>query len=96
MLERRRVQRGYGAVAGDDDAAEDVELGEGVGPAQEEGIVSVDGGKSGRTLEQEVDNWDENAVDEWDEGDDGDVGGSSAAAKGKGVEENGDSTKRAD
>ncbi|EAU35072.1 conserved hypothetical protein [Aspergillus terreus NIH2624] len=67
MLERRRKAR-FGALgdgAADDDG--DVELGlrrgdsqdgvaEGLGP-QESGVM---------TLEQEVDNWDENAVDNWD------------------------------
>ena len=72
MLERRRKAR-YGALGddGDGDGGEDVELGEhqehrqhgdeetgdaGLGP-QETGVMS---------LEQEVDNWDENAVDNWD------------------------------
>ncbi|KAL5357877.1 hypothetical protein BJX96DRAFT_29304 [Aspergillus floccosus] len=68
MLERRRKAR-FGALgdgAADDDDG-DVELGlrrgdshdgaaEGLGP-QESGVM---------TLEQEVDNWDENAVDNWD------------------------------
>ncbi len=40
------------------------------------------------TLEDEVDNWDENAVDAWDEDDDGDVGVASGG-KGKAVEANG-------
>lgn len=68
MLERRRSSR-YGAVPGDGGNVDDVELGvagighhddrggdEGLGP-QETGVMS---------LEQEVDNWDENAVDNWD------------------------------
>lgn len=62
MMERRRQSR-YGLM---DDGTEDVELGgvnrnssgdsEVIGP-QESGVMS---------LEQEVDNWDENAVDNWD------------------------------
>ncbi|KAJ5361022.1 hypothetical protein N7541_001866 [Penicillium brevicompactum] len=62
MMERRRQSR-YGLM---DDGTEDVELGgvernshhdsEPMGP-QESGVMS---------LEQEVDNWDENAVDNWD------------------------------
>lgn len=62
MLERRRQSR-YGLT---DDGTEDVELGgingnprrssEEIGP-QESGVM---------TLEEEVDNWDENAVDNWD------------------------------
>lgn len=60
MLERRRKAR-FGAMGGDG-AADDIELGhprehgDGLGP-QESGVT---------TLEQEVDNWDENAVDNWD------------------------------
>ncbi|KAJ5188622.1 hypothetical protein N7491_004942 [Penicillium cf. griseofulvum] len=61
MMERRRQSR-YGMM---EDGTEDVELGgvgnsrhdsEAMGP-QESGVMS---------LEQEVDNWDENAVDTWD------------------------------
>lgn len=62
MMERRRQSR-YGLM---EDGTEDVELGgvdgnsrrgsEVMGP-QESGVMS---------LEQEVDNWDENAVDNWD------------------------------
>ncbi|KAJ6083249.1 hypothetical protein N7467_007384 [Penicillium canescens] len=62
MMERRRQSR-YGLM---EDSTEDVELGgvassshresETMGP-QESGVMS---------LEQEVDNWDENAVDNWD------------------------------
>lgn len=68
MLERRRRAR-YGALADGEGAGEDVELGvvggqgndeeSGLGP-QETGVMS---------LEQEVDNWDENAVDNWDDED---------------------------
>lgn len=57
MMDRRRKAR-FGSVGGDG-AGEDVELGtrdDGLGP-QESGVTS---------LEQEVDNWDENAVDDWD------------------------------
>jgi hypothetical protein len=57
MLERKRAARGYGAVAGDDFDERDVELGEGVGE-QESGVVRP-------TVEEELDNWDENAED-WD------------------------------
>ncbi|KKZ62488.1 hypothetical protein EMCG_03101 [[Emmonsia] crescens] len=70
MLERRRKAR-FGSVL--DGAGEDVELGGvhaenggpgGLGP-QETGVTTV-----ARSLEQEVDNWDENAVDSWEVGDD--------------------------
>ncbi|KZL72054.1 hypothetical protein CI238_00834 [Colletotrichum incanum] len=97
MLERKRRTKTYQAVPGEDD--EDVELGEG----HETGVVESSGardgavgvGDSGRTLEEEVDNWDENQVDDWDEDDaDGDIGG----VKGKNIETGdiGDSKKRAD
>ncbi|OAA82048.1 VanZ domain protein [Akanthomyces lecanii RCEF 1005] len=60
MLERRRQQKTYNAVPGEEE--EDLELGEG----HETGVV-VDGGAPPQTLEEEVDNWDENAPDDWEE-----------------------------
>ena len=60
MLERKRQRKTYNAVPGEDD--EDVELGEG----HETGVI--DTAPRGRTLEEEVDNWDEHAVDDWDDG----------------------------
>ncbi|OLN94294.1 Uncharacterized protein C11E3.10 [Colletotrichum chlorophyti] len=95
MLDRRRRTKTYAPVPGEDDA--DVELGEG----HETGVVEASGAKDGaaetggRSLEEEVDNWDENQVDDWDEEDaDGDIGG----VKGKevGTGDIGDSKKRAD
>ncbi|KAF2121763.1 hypothetical protein BDV96DRAFT_511152 [Lophiotrema nucula] len=63
MLERKRAARGYGAVAGDDLDDHDVELGEGIG-GQESGIV-----RSGtEAVQEELDNWDENAED-WEDTD---------------------------
>ncbi|KAL7910900.1 hypothetical protein GGI35DRAFT_445908 [Trichoderma velutinum] len=59
MLERKRQRKHYDAVPGED--TEDVELGQG----QESGIT--DASIRGRTLEEEVDNWDENAEDNWDD-----------------------------
>ncbi|KAF2018446.1 hypothetical protein BU24DRAFT_390361 [Aaosphaeria arxii CBS 175.79] len=56
MLERKRAARGYAAVAGEDDR--DVELGEGV-EGQESGVVRP-------TVEEELEQWDENAED-WDD-----------------------------
>ncbi|KAF2813669.1 uncharacterized protein BDZ99DRAFT_436054 [Mytilinidion resinicola] len=56
MLERKRAARGYNAVAGD----EDIELGEAV-VDQESGVI-----RPTPTVEEELDNWDENAED-WDE-----------------------------
>ncbi|CAN8105032.1 unnamed protein product [Discula destructiva] len=69
MLERKRLRKTYTAVPGEDgDVEEDIELGEGIIGAQESGVV---GGESAApacnmTLEEEVDNWDENAPDDWD------------------------------
>jgi hypothetical protein len=57
MLERKR--RTKTSFTGEDGEEFDVELGEGLGP-QEDGIVHE------ATLEEEVDNWDENAED-WDD-----------------------------
>ncbi len=57
MLERKR--RTKPSFTGEDGEEYDVELGEDFGP-QEEGVVRD------TTLEEEVDNWDENAED-WDE-----------------------------
>lgn len=66
MLERKRASKHYNLVPGE----EDLELGEGSGSThldedneggQENGILPAP-----TTLEQEVDNWDENAED-WDE-----------------------------
>jgi hypothetical protein len=92
MLERKRLRKytavptGEGAdgdvVAGEGEG--DLELGEGPGirrpEEHEEGVVSSSaaGGQRATTLEEEVDNWDENAVDAWDEDDAGDVGVSAA------------------
>jgi hypothetical protein len=84
MLERKRSRRSYSAVPGDDvGEEEDLELGESVGVGsttvageQEEGVVAAPSSEVERTqsLEEEVDNWDENAVDPWDEDDMGDIG----------------------
>ncbi|KAJ5808393.1 hypothetical protein N7474_009662 [Penicillium riverlandense] len=63
MLERRRKSR-FGLMEG---ATDDVELGVGVGgegARDREGLGPQESGVM--TLEQEVDNWDENAVDNWD------------------------------
>jgi len=85
MLERRRSRKQYSAVPGEDNG-EDVELGDTVfGGEHEEGVVvsepgssapgaSTGGGKGSMTLGEEVDNWDENAIDAWDEDDIGDAG----------------------
>ena len=91
MLERKRQRKSYNAVPGEDE--DDLELGEGAGPAdgQEEGVTAGPsaGGERTTTLEQEVDNWDENAVDAWDEDDGGDVGEATSSGKGKGLDASG-------
>jgi hypothetical protein len=80
MLDRRRKAR-FGALL--DGAGDDVELGvngaergEGLNP-QEDGVTAT------RSLEQEVDNWDENAVDNWDEEGDEDQTGTSGNGDGQ-------------
>lgn len=77
MLDRRRQRRTYSAVPGEGE--EDLELGEG----HETGIT--ENTDRARTLEEEVDNWDENAVDTWEEEDPADVVGL-PSSKGKGKE----------
>jgi hypothetical protein len=63
MLERKRLSKSYSLVPGDADDEHDLELGEGIGAANRDGQET---GVTGQTLEQEVDNWDENAED-WDD-----------------------------
>lgn len=82
MLERKRAKRGYGAVAQGEEGEEDIELGQGTGIAeggeQESGIVvptTVPVILPAAKLEAELDNWDENEADEWDDdGQDGEIG----------------------
>jgi len=71
MLERKRLRKGYVNVASDD---ADLELGEGSAlhahndgglEPQESGVTLAS--VHPQTLDQEVDNWDENAVDNWDD-----------------------------
>jgi VanZ family protein len=61
MLERKRLAKHYQAVP---DEEQDLELGEGVG-AQELGTTSAT--PPAPTLAEEVDTWDENIEDAWDE-----------------------------
>ncbi|KAI0023365.1 hypothetical protein F4780DRAFT_78151 [Xylariomycetidae sp. FL0641] len=95
MLERKRQRRLYNAVPGEEPT--DLELGEGIGE-QEEGITPTNAHQKTTSLEQEVDNWDENALDDWDDGDD--AGVEMGTSKGKEPEhqagEAADSKKRAD
>lgn len=53
----------YQVVPGNDEDDVDLELGEGVG-AQTNGTTSA---KASRSLDEEVDNWDENVEDNWDD-----------------------------
>jgi hypothetical protein len=86
MLERRRRNKHYDVVPGDEgledemdgDAGErDLELGEGVGGShstQETGRIEAEGQQAGEgakrsTVTEELDNWDENVEDEWEETD---------------------------
>ena len=63
MLERKRAARGYAALGDDDDRDDvDIELGEGIGQ-QESGVT---GTSMPHTVEEELENWDENAED-WDD-----------------------------
>lgn len=80
MLERRRQRKHYNAVPGEDE--DDLELGEG----HETGVT--DAPARTRTLEEQVDNWDENHVDDdWDEDD---APASSGAANTKDITDTGD------
>ncbi|TAQ87606.1 hypothetical protein B7494_g4059 [Chlorociboria aeruginascens] len=99
MLERKRKARQYQVVPGDDEER-DVELGEGIGP-QEEGTLSVP--PAAPTLDEEVDNWDENIEDTWDDEEHA-TGTDSAEGEGlktpsassAGAGEDGESKKRVD
>lgn len=80
MLERKRKNKHYDIVPGEDGGdggigEGDVELGEGPGlRGQETGVVSVDGNGQASVsaaaktnVTEELDNWDENADDDWGE-----------------------------
>jgi len=64
MLERKRQAKQYQVVPGSEE--HDLELGEGVG-AQESGVVDPATAPATRSLEEEVDNWDETVEDAWEE-----------------------------
>lgn len=75
-MERRRRAK-YSALSGDGIEDEDLELGQTSGPGlhgneeepgQETNVASVDGSRK-QTVEEELDNWDENQPDDWDEDD---------------------------
>ncbi|OBT75739.1 hypothetical protein VF21_05959 [Pseudogymnoascus sp. 05NY08] len=99
MVERKRLRKNYSAVPGEDgDGDMDLELGEGSG-AQESGVVPGHTAPAAVSLEEEVDGWDENAEDTWEEDDAGVVspegeGGKTPSASSGGDE--GEGKKRAD
>lgn len=67
MLDRKRAAKGYRATAGDEEQAleeDGVELDEGTEP-QESGIAAFQ--PAHPTVDEELDNWDENVEDDWDE-----------------------------
>lgn len=68
MLERKRASKTYHVVPGDEEAGagdgEGVELSEHMG-AQESGVTTS--GQVETNVGAELDNWDENVADDWDE-----------------------------
>ncbi|KAL9053199.1 MAG: hypothetical protein Q9162_004930 [Coniocarpon cinnabarinum] len=65
MLERRRASKPYHTVSGDEEAGpSSMELDENMS-RQESGVTSS--GQRESTIDEELENWDENAADEWDE-----------------------------
>lgn len=90
MLERKRQRKSYTVVPNNDGEEEvDIELGEGIVGAQETGVTAESSNGAGTatknmTLEEELNNWDENAPDDW------------ATEEPDGAEESKDSKKRAD
>jgi len=64
MLERKRLAKQYQIVPGDEE--HDLELGESIA-AQDSGVVSSEIAPIASSLEAEVDNWDENTEDPWEE-----------------------------
>lgn len=67
MLERKRAAKTYHSVPGDEEtggAGEGIELEEHMGP-QESGVTTS--GQRETNVDQELDNWDENVADDWDE-----------------------------
>lgn len=78
MLERRRAAKQFHLVPAEEEGGtvgdEDLELGE-----QESGVTPVTHVE--QTLEEEVENWDENAEDNWDEEPPGTESGEGAGQK---------------
>lgn len=67
MLERKRKAKGYTTVGEEDEGGleDDIELGGGTGGHQESEVTTA--GQHETTIDEDLDNWDENAADDWDE-----------------------------
>lgn len=66
MLERKRASKRFGSLGGDEEAGpgdEGIELGSNLGE-QESGITRE---HETTNIDDELDNWDENAADDWDD-----------------------------
>ena len=81
MVERKRLRKNYSAVPGEEEGDVDLELGEG-GGAQESGVVPGHTAPAAVSLEEEVDAWDENAEDGWEEEEAGEGGKTPSASSG--------------
>ena len=90
-VERRRRAK-YSALTGEGIDEEDLELGEGSGVfesaavgEQETGVVSIDGpnanASKAQTVEEELDNWDENQPDDWSDDENTNTTGNGTTAK---------------
>ncbi|KAK5079643.1 hypothetical protein LTR70_009269 [Exophiala xenobiotica] len=90
-VERRRRAK-YSALTGEGIDEEDLELGEGSGVVesaavgeQETGVVSIDGPNANasktQTVEEELDNWDENQPDDWSDDENTNTTGNGTTAK---------------
>ncbi|KAI9654867.1 MAG: hypothetical protein M1831_005236 [Alyxoria varia] len=69
MLERKRAAKTYQGVPGDEETGgagmgDEIELTEGMEP-QESGVTTS--GQREGNMDTELDNWDENAEDDWDQ-----------------------------
>ena len=80
MLERKRASKTYQVVPGDEEAGipEEVELDENMGH-QETGVTAP--GQRETNIDEELENWDENATDDWDEEEPSHVNGNTGDVK---------------
>lgn len=65
MLDRKRAGKVYSAVQGDEESGGDFELGQRM-DGQEIGVADA-AGRSSVNIDEELNNWDENAADDWDD-----------------------------